>query len=239
MNSVTPIGSLRLGRGRHPRHRSGDPVVGTARSAASGPGWTPPSSPASLPTPPNARRTRLCALGVEVAHRQRGRQLSKVILREMIGMARAAGYGSLVVPVRPTLKERYPLTSIERYTTWVRKDGVPSTRGFGCIPSWGGRSRRRSLDVADHRYRTPAWESWTSMSFPENGDYVFPGGLATLNVDLGRDVRVLLGTQRVGDSWRWRVIRGYSGGTVWSGAPRSCSCLNRCRPLPGGLLPPG
>ena len=31
------------------------------------------------------------------------------------------------------------------------------------------------------------WESWTSMEFPESGDYVFPAGLDLLHVDRDRD----------------------------------------------------
>ena len=32
------------------------------------------------------------------------------------------------------------------------------------------------------------WETWTGMEFPADGDYVFPGGLAHLNVhdDVGQ-----------------------------------------------------
>lgn len=29
------------------------------------------------------------------------------------------------------------------------------------------------------------WETWVGMKFPENGDYVFPGGLAPLTVKDG------------------------------------------------------
>jgi len=29
------------------------------------------------------------------------------------------------------------------------------------------------------------WAEWVGMSFPEDGEYVFPGGLATLVVDEG------------------------------------------------------
>ena len=31
------------------------------------------------------------------------------------------------------------------------------------------------------------WESWTKMRFPETGDYVFPQGLALLNIDRADD----------------------------------------------------
>ena len=31
------------------------------------------------------------------------------------------------------------------------------------------------------------WEAWTSMAFPESGQYTFPEGLATLQIDRERD----------------------------------------------------
>ena len=34
-----------------------------------------------------------------------------------------AGLDALLAPVRPTLKERYPLTPTERYLSWRRDDG--------------------------------------------------------------------------------------------------------------------
>ena len=37
--------------------------------------------------------------------------------------AAAAGLASVIAPVRPTLKERYPLIPIERYVEWRRDDG--------------------------------------------------------------------------------------------------------------------
>ncbi|GGX39665.1 hypothetical protein [Streptomyces noursei] len=31
------------------------------------------------------------------------------------------------------------------------------------------------------------WEAWTRMSFPDDGHYVFPGGLALLDIDHHHD----------------------------------------------------
>jgi hypothetical protein len=42
------------------------------------------------------------------------------------------------------------------------------------------RSLRITAPVAE-------WETWTGLSFPESGDYWFPGGLATLHVDREED----------------------------------------------------
>jgi hypothetical protein len=34
---------------------------------------------------------------------------------------------------------------------------------------------------------TTEWESWTDMTFPDSGDYWFPGGLATVHIDREQD----------------------------------------------------
>lgn len=40
------------------------------------------------------------------------------------GLAVASNLSHVIVPLRPTLKHRYPLTPIETYSQWVRPDGV-------------------------------------------------------------------------------------------------------------------
>lgn len=125
----------------------------------------------------------LCALGIEIPPQHQGKRISQVMLREMAGLARSAGFGCLTVPVRPVWKDRYPLTSIDRYMTWVRDDGSPFDPWIRVHVEEGGivvkpipRSSRITGTV-------PEWESWTQMRFPDDGDYVFPDGLATLHVD--------------------------------------------------------
>ena len=130
----------------------------------------------------------LCALGAEVPLGHQGKRLSKVVLRAMIDMARSAGCGHLIVPVRPILKEKYPLTPIERYVAWTREDGSAFDPWVRVHLELGGkmaatipRSSRITGSIGE-------WESWTSMRFPDDGDYVFPGGLTTLHVDHKTDI---------------------------------------------------
>jgi hypothetical protein len=42
----------------------------------------------------------------------------------MAEIGRDHGLDTLIAPVRPTLKHRYPLTPIERYLSWRRPDGT-------------------------------------------------------------------------------------------------------------------
>jgi hypothetical protein len=106
----------------------------------------------------------------------------------MASIATEHGFEDLIAPVRPSAKERYPLTPIERYASWTREDGLPFDPWMRVHARVGAelvRPEPRSLyiegSVAD-------WEAWTEMEFPESGDYVFPRGLATLAIDRAHDV---------------------------------------------------
>ena len=96
--------------------------------------------------------------------------------------ARAAELTGVIAPVRPTLKERYPLIPIETYLEWRRDDGTHfdpwiriHERMGAVIVAAAPRSMVMRAPVAD-------WEDWTGMRFPADGEYVFPGALATLVV---------------------------------------------------------
>ena len=133
--------------------------------------------------PPSA----LCALAAEVRPRHQGGGLANTMLDVMTGIATDAGFEHLIAPVRPSLKARYPLISIERYVTWTRDDGEPFDPWIRIHTRRGGRivkpiphSMRITGTVAE-------WEAWTAMRFPDDGEYTFPDGLATVAIDRGQD----------------------------------------------------
>ncbi len=131
--------------------------------------------------------TTLCALAIAVAPRSWGRGVSAAMLAAMRGIARDHGLGALVAPVRPSWKERYPLTPIERYARWRRDDGLPLDPWIRVHERLGGtilRPEPHSLRITG---TVAEWEKWTGLAFPETGVYVFPAGLALLQVDVGSD----------------------------------------------------
>jgi GNAT superfamily N-acetyltransferase len=137
---------------------------------------------------PGGRPAALLALAAEVLPGSRERGLSRVLLEEMRRLAADAGLAHVVAPVRPSWKERYPLTPIERYARWVRPDGEAfdpwirvHLRLGGSIVAPAPRSMRITGTVTE-------WESWTDMAYPETGNYVFPHGLTTLHVDRDADL---------------------------------------------------
>lgn len=127
--------------------------------------------------------TALSALAAEVNADYQGGGLSGLLVAAMAAVARNHGLAPLVAPVRPSLKDRYPLIPIERYAGWRREDGLPFDPWVRVHARLGAvilRPAPRSLEITAPR---SDWETWTDMAFPEDGEYVFPGGLAPLHVN--------------------------------------------------------
>lgn len=70
------------------------------------------------------RPDTLSALLAVVDPRLQRRGLSQEVIRAM-GTVRRHGLRALVAPVRPTLKHRYPLASMDDYMRWRRPDKAP------------------------------------------------------------------------------------------------------------------
>jgi hypothetical protein len=131
------------------------------------------------PPPPDT----LCAVAAEVPPERRRAGLSGLVLGEMRALAARHGFGSLIAPLRPTWKSRYPLSAIEDYAAWTRADGMPFDPWIRLHARLGAEilrpephSLRITAPVAD-------WERWTGLALPASGQYVFPDGLAPLTVD--------------------------------------------------------
>jgi GNAT superfamily N-acetyltransferase len=126
--------------------------------------------------------TSLCALAISVAPERQGQQLSGRMIGTFKENARAAGLADVLAPVRPTLKERYPLIPIERYMEWRREDGSHFDPWIRIHEHAGGEILAPAPESMTIRAPVAEWEEWTGMRFPEDGDYVFPGALAPLVV---------------------------------------------------------
>lgn len=132
----------------------------------------------------------LSLLAISVASTRRGGGFATKLIGAVRERAALAGLESVIAPVRPTLKDRYPLIPIEEFITWRRDDGAHfdpwirvHERAGGTIEKAAPHSMVIEAPVAD-------WEEWTQMIFPADGTYVVPGMLAPLEVQDGRGVHV-------------------------------------------------
>lgn len=132
----------------------------------------------------------LGALQIVVDPARRGTGLAGLMVRAMQANARAHGFASLIACVRPTEKDRYPLTPIERYASWTRPDGEPFDAWVRLRVRLGGRIVRGVPRAMTIRGSVADWERWTGRAFPDTGDYILPVASAPIHIDREADVGV-------------------------------------------------
>jgi GNAT superfamily N-acetyltransferase len=131
--------------------------------------------------------TVLCALQILITPECRTKGLSRRMIQRMAEIGRDHGLDTLIAPVRPNLKHRYPLAPMERYIRWRRPDGTH-------LDPWLRTHERLGAEivkVAPQSMRVPGsvgeWEEWAEMTFPETGAYVVPRALMPVAIDRERD----------------------------------------------------
>jgi len=129
----------------------------------------------------------LSALAAMVSPQHRGQNLSSGVIQEMKALARQHACTSLIAPVRPTWKSRYPLTPMERYVEWKRSDGAPLDPWIRVHWRLGAQPLCVAPNTLTVEGTVKEWEAWTGMDFPESGLYVIPGGLQPLSIDREKD----------------------------------------------------
>jgi GNAT superfamily N-acetyltransferase len=134
--------------------------------------------------------TTLCAVVAGVLPSYRGTGVASEILQRMCGLARAHGLDSLIAPVRPTWKERYPLTPIESYVLWRREDGYHYDPWIRTHERLGAEILSPAPKSMTIRGTREEWEEWTDLQFPEDGDYIVPGALVPVHFEGGRGTYV-------------------------------------------------
>jgi hypothetical protein len=117
----------------------------------------------------------------------KGRKMSYRAVEKMIGLGRQRGFERLLLPLRPSLKESYPLTPMENYVQWRTEDGLPYDPWLRVHLKLGGKLLgicRRSAVISGS---VATWEEWTGLRFFESGDYILPQGLNPVKIDLNYD----------------------------------------------------
>lgn len=135
-----------------------------------------------------ATTTAASALMVVVSPERLGRGISGQAIRAMAEIVGDHGLTSLVAPVRPTEKHRYPLIPIERYIRWRRDDGWPFDPWIRVHERVGAEILRSASAAMRVTGSIAEWERWTGMELPGSGSYVVPGALVPVEIDRERDI---------------------------------------------------
>src|SRR5207244_11272726 len=131
--------------------------------------------------------TTLCAMATEGPSPHRGTGLSRMVLSALRDKARIRGLDQMIAPARPTLKHRYPLTSIQSYVRWKRSDGTPFDPWIRTHWRLGAELLTTEPCAMTITGTASEWEEWTGMAFPETGDYIVLGAVAPVAMARERD----------------------------------------------------
>lgn len=125
----------------------------------------------------------LVAIEITIHADYQGQGVSYEMIKAIRSLAEQRQFQALLVPVRPSLKSRYPITPMEQYARWKRKDGTPFDPWLRA--HW--RHEAEILKIAHPSMIIEAsidqWEQWTKLQFPESGDYVIPDALVPIQID--------------------------------------------------------
>jgi len=129
----------------------------------------------------------LSAIQIAIHPDYQGQGISVRMVQAMRAIGRSKGFKNLVAPVRPSQKSKYPLTSIDDYIQWTNSDGLPFDAWLRVHARMGARIIKpchESMIIAGSRAE---WEEWTGMKFPQSGQYIIPGALSPIEVNIEKD----------------------------------------------------
>ncbi len=126
----------------------------------------------------------LVGIQIVVNKKHQGKGLSSIAVKEMSRLAVRMGFSRLVIPVRPSDKHKYPLIPMSEYINWKNDKELPFDNWLRVHAKNGG----SILKVCPEAMRIPGtvddWKQWTGLDFPGKGEYIIPGALNPLVVDL-------------------------------------------------------
>ncbi|MCK2244194.1 MULTISPECIES: N-acetyltransferase [unclassified Crossiella] len=134
--------------------------------------------------------TTVSALEITVTADALGQGLSGRMLAALGDAARAQGRAELLVPVRPTWKDRQPEVPMAEYVRQTREDGLPVDPWLRVHVRAGGTVERiapASMTVSGSLVQ---WREWTGLPFDRDGGVAVPGALSLVQCDVARDFAV-------------------------------------------------
>lgn len=122
----------------------------------------------------------------------RGKAVSTQTVEAMIAVGKAHGCSALYAPVRPNRKAMYPLTLMERYVNWKTGEGLPFDPWMRVHARLGAEVVKVCPESMYISGTVAEWENWTGLLFPESGEYIVPGALVPVMVNLAEDFGLYL-----------------------------------------------
>jgi len=127
------------------------------------------------------------AIQINIHPDYRSQRLSARMVEAMRAIGQSRGFEYLVAPVRPTQKSSYPLISIDDYIKWTNEAGLPFDAWLRVHARLGAKIIKPCHEAMTISGSRTEWEDGTGLKFPQSGQYVIPGALNAIELDLKKD----------------------------------------------------
>ena len=128
-----------------------------------------------------------CAIQVVVRADYQSHGLSTKVLQALRGVGASKSLKHVIVPVRPSEKSKYPLINIDDYIKWKTDKGLPFDPWLRVHVRLGGRIIKTCHESKIIRGTRAEWEQWTKIRFPQSGEYIIPGALNPIQMNIEKD----------------------------------------------------
>jgi len=128
-----------------------------------------------------------CAIQIVLRHEYQGHGLSRPMLEAVRSVTKSQGLEALIIPLRPSEKHRYPLVSLDDYIRWETDDGESFDPWLRVHLRVGARVIKVCHQSKTIRGTRAEWEQWTGLKLPQSGQYIIPGALTPMEVNLEID----------------------------------------------------
>ncbi|MDI6617601.1 MAG: hypothetical protein QME45_02860 [Clostridiales bacterium] len=130
----------------------------------------------------------LCGLQIGISKKFQGKGLSYLLVDEMKSFAVRKGFKSLIVPVRPNLKSKYPLIPMETYIGWKREDGFPFDPWLRVHVKLGAKIIKVCHKAMYIPGKIKDWDEWADIKMLSSGDYVIGGALVPVKAYVSKNI---------------------------------------------------
>ena len=128
-----------------------------------------------------------CAIQIVIRPDYQGQGLSTPAVEAVRSLTKLKGLHSLIIPIRPSEKDKYPLINLDHYVTWKTEQGLPFDAWLRVHVRAGGKMIKVCHESKLIRGTRAEWEEWTGMKFPQSGQYVIDGALNPMEMNVEKD----------------------------------------------------
>ncbi|MCK4979618.1 MAG: GNAT family N-acetyltransferase [Candidatus Delongbacteria bacterium] len=131
----------------------------------------------------------LCALAITMNPEYKEKGISHQMVKAIMELGRRGKFNRLILPVRPSEKHKYPLISMDEYLkNNIREDNFSTDPWVRVHQRLGGKIIKPCNEAMLIEGSVKDWENWAKMEFSISGEYVVPFALATVKIDIEKDL---------------------------------------------------